>query len=238
MNFSHSRTACFAVLLLLCSLAGTGHASVVIDDFSTGEYSSPLGQSISVFDHIDSGSMYGGSRRTYGKAHFPNLVNATVDVQNGLWSMAGASGGIERISATWGRTSFGAAASDTALNANLTALDQFFQFDVASVEANTKISLRVYSGVDEGNAVSGGFNHTFSTSSTVPQTVSVNFTETVLSSVDFSDVDGLELRLEFPSTDFSVSEFRVGEAAAPVPEPGHILIFVGAIGLAFRRKRD
>ena len=235
MYSSLSRVGGLALLWLLFPVASYG--DLIIDDFSTGEYVSPLGQDVGSFENLHLGSMLGGARRSFGNTSFPNSVDAEVSVADGSWCVQNASGGIRQISMTWGQTSSGPGTTDTALNLDFSNLDQFFQYDIASVEANTRLILRLYSGVDEGNAASGGHDHLFDETSTTSQTISVGFDDLAYSLIDFTDIDGIEVLLDFQRHDICLTELRVGEPTA-VPEPATWMVIAAAIcPVAVRRRR-
>ena len=217
--------------------------SIIIDDFTTGTFTDQIVAG-SFNNHLDTGTSLGGFRRAVNFAT-PNIgsPNATTAVQNGTWSLTNSGGGIQVVALMWGRTgnhsSIPIDPTDPTLNLDLSQGDQFFEYDLEWADPNTSISLRVWSGVDEGNLRFGSSNISFPQGVTSPQTISINFSQfgQFSNSPDFTDIDGIALVLDFPtSDDFKLTEFRVGAAAVPEPSSTGV-IFAMALAFASRRTR-
>lgn len=233
-----ARTACFVVLLTFgfqCHV----HAGIVIDDFTTGQFSDNPNPNQRVFDHIDMGSMLGGQRHAHNQITNFASASPTIEVNNGSWCLSNTSGGIQEVSVTYGRQ--GTATSDPVLNLDLSTGDQFFEFDIASADLNTPIRLRVWSGIDEGNLKFGSFSYVANPAVTTPQTVRADFSQFgapgLSSGVDFTDVDGITLILEFPNHEFCLTEFRTGAATASIPEPSSLWMLSSTMCFLLRRRR-
>ncbi len=235
MRYTKTSAINFFLTLLLMILPASVDGGVIIDDFTTGTFEDPLTLATPIWDHLDSGSMLNGMRRAYNtRTAVPvSTPNAAVSVANGEWSLTGARGGIEQVRVSWGRDgSQNPVSTDAAMNLDFGSIEPFFEFDVSSVEINSQISLRVWSGLNENNIQSGSVQSVFPATSTTLQTIRVNFSE--FTDVDFLDVDGISLVLDFPTNDISISEIRAG--VAPVPEPTSLEVLVGAsVFLLWRR---
>jgi len=233
------------LLAVFCSvMLSSASGSIVIDDFTTGTFTDQIVAG-SFNNHLDTGTMLGGFRRAVNFAT-PNIgnPNATTAVQNGTWSLTNSGGGIQVVALMWGRTgnhsSISIDPTDPTLNLDLSQGDQFFEYDLEWADPNTSISLRVWSGVDEGNLRFGSSNNTFPQGVTSPQTTRINFSQfgQFSNSLDFTDIDGIALVLDFPtSDDFKLTEFRVGASPASIPEPSSTgVIFAMALAFASRRR--
>ena len=237
------------ITIAFFSFASVSAADLVIDDFTTGTFSDVI-TSTNSFEHLDSGSVPGGVRRAVSTASGFGNPSATHAVGGGTWSLSNSGGGISRVAISYGTDPSNIANnSDAPLNLDLSQGSQFFEIDVVSTEANpfnntnmTSISFRLVSGVDEGNQIMTS-SQVFSTSIppiTSPQTIQLSFASFGIpgfsNQIDFSDIDGIALVLDFPTgDDFVISEIRTGAAA--VPEPSSSFVLAIMLGLLCRRKK-
>ncbi|HRJ27768.1 MAG TPA: PEP-CTERM sorting domain-containing protein [Fimbriimonadaceae bacterium] len=221
----------FALLALGVAVASGANAAILIDDFTTGNYTKVLTTGNDYASQ--NGAMLGGDRGTFlAVLSNPLGVSLNFTVGSGFYIADAGSRLAYNVSVGYGYTLVGGGTSGSFafddLNANFGGQDRF-RLWFESNDLNLGLEVGVRSGgtfYTHTRTIAGGFPNT-------PFTEDILFTSAGLGGVNWADVDQVYLSFtNTPSGDFALTRFEA------VPEPASMLALgAGLAALVARRRR-
>lgn len=217
-------------LFLLCGvgLVGVANAQLVIDDFSTGNYSKTITSGSDLA--FQSGTMVGGDRfaETIVESN-PLGLEIQTDILGGTYSVSSQPqmDGMGKVG--YGYAASGSGVTNDDLNLDLSSLNAF-RINVLSSDQPGSLMVTVRSSSSNGGVAVSSTTALLGDMVNVPHSIDVDFSS--FAGIDFSDIDQMEFKFDTtPSADLTVGSVEA------VPEPGTMAVLASAGLLALRKRR-